>query len=289
MNFSSAFRYPFQNFAKVMSIVLVLTIGFAVFIAMMINSYDWSPLLAYVDGVETIESTAETFQPINGTTISGLIGLLLVAVVSGFWLSGYSINVVSSVMRNEEWMPAIDFARNFMDGARLFVSSVAYWLFFIVLVVVLAVAASIVGPFDGFGRFFYLASAVFAVAAVCIMGWGYLVGMARFAAEGDYKASWQIWRNMRMARANPRAGLVLLLYMIALSIIYGVIRGIADGIFGGIIGSNIFAGITLSIIIYYVFNLMQHFSTQHLIAQYATEIGIGGDQFDPDKDKVDFV
>ena len=30
MNFSSAFKYPFHNFAKVMSIVLALTIAFAV-------------------------------------------------------------------------------------------------------------------------------------------------------------------------------------------------------------------------------------------------------------------
>ena len=291
MNFSNAFRYPFRNFAKVMSIVLVMTIAIAVFIAMLINSHDWSPLLAHMYGFETLEPTTETLQPLNSTAISGIFGLLLAAVISGFWLSGYSIEVIRSIMRNEEWMPAIEFGRNLKDGFYLFVSSVAYWLLFMVLVVVLAVAASIVGSFDGFGRFFYLAAAVFALAAVCIMGWGYLVGMARYAAEGDYKASWQVWRNMRMARTNPRTGFVLLLYMIALSIIYAVVRGIVDGIFGGITGANLFAGITVSIIIYYVFNLMQHFSTQHLIAQYAVEIGIGDDRYGPDLDdeKVKYV
>ena len=117
------------------------------------------------------------------------------------------------------------------------------------------------------------------------MGWAYFVGMARFAQEGDYWASWQIRRNMTIARSHWRMGGMLLVYMIFLSIIYGIVRGVVDGIFGGAVGM---LGITLSIIIYYVFNLMQHFSTQHLIAQYATEIGIAGDRYDPEKDKVDF-
>ena len=119
------------------------------------------------------------------------------------------------------------------------------------------------------------------------MGWGYFVGMARFAAEGDYKASWRIWENMGAARRFWKLGLRLVLYMIAFSVIYGSVRQIFDGIFGGMMGDNLLAGLTLSIIIYYVFNLMQHFSTQVLIAQYGHEMGIRSDHYDPEKDKVD--
>ena len=85
--------------------------------------------------------------------------------------------------------------------------------------------------------------------------------------------------------ANWRSGAALLAYMIFLTIIYGILRGIVDGITGGIGG--LMLGITLSIIIYYFFNLMQHFSTQHLIAQFATEIGLRGDHYAPEKTKVD--
>ena len=92
---------------------------------------------------------------------------------------------------------------------------------------------------------------------------------------------------MRVARNNWAKGLSLLLYMIAFSIIYGVVRSVVDGVFGGLLGMNLLAGITLSIIMYYIFNLMQHFSTQVLIAQYATEIGIRSDNYDSEKDKVD--
>ena len=281
MNFSSAFKYPFHNFAKVMSIVLALTIAFAVFCAMIVNSHDWTPLFAHLYEIEVADTSVNTFEALSGTTIIGIFGLVVVAIASGFWLSGYSIEVIRAVMREDEWMPAVDMSQNVKDGALLFVSSVVYWLLFIALIVVVAVGNLMLGGFVT------LALMVFAFVAICVMGWGYFVGMARFALEGDYRASWEIWKNMRTARENWRSGANLLLYMIALSIIYGIVRQIVDGIFGGLMGANLLAGITVSIIIYYIFNLMQHFSTQVLIAQYAGAINLRSDHYDPEKGKVD--
>lgn len=288
MNFSSAFKYPFRNFAKVMSIVLAMTIAFAVFTAMTLNSYDWTSLLAELIGHDLPDSYARTFQPLGGTTVTGIVGLLLVAVVSGFWTSGYSVEVVRAVMREQEWMPAVDFGRNVKDGAYLFASSLAYWALFVALIVVLAVVGGLLGEMVEFARAIVAFGSIACVfGAAFVMGWGYFVGMARFAAEGDHKASWRIWENMRFAWSNWQKGARLALYMIAFSIIYGIVRQIVDGVFGGLIGADLFAGFTLSIIIYYIFNLMQHFSTQVLIAQYAVEIGIRSDRYDPEKDKVD--
>lgn len=286
MNFSSAFKYPFHNFAKVMSIVLALTIAFAVFIAMILNSHDWSPLLAGLYGHDVSSASADHFQPLGGTTIVGIIGLIVVAIVSGFWLSGYSVEVIRSVLREDKWMPGGDFGRNVKDGAYLFASSVAYWLMFFALIIGLAVLYGVLGRVGVLSHLIGIGAVLFTVGAAFVMGWGYFVGMARFAAEGDYKASWQIKTNMRIARRNWRKGAALLLYMIAFSFVYGSVRQIVDGVFGGFMGANLLAGITLSIIIYYLFNLMQHFSTQVLIAQYASEIGIRSDHYNLDKDKV---
>ena len=202
MNFSSAFKYPFHNFAKVMSIVLALTIAFAVFIAMILNSHDWSPLLEELYGYGLADSYANTFEPLGGTTIIGIVGLIVVAIASGFGLSGYSIEVIRSVMREDEWMPVVDFGRNVKDGAYLFASSVAYWLLFIVLIVVLSVVYGLLGRVGFLGMIVAIGSVVLMVGAAFVMGWAYFVGMARFAVEGDYKASWQIWRNMRTAREH---------------------------------------------------------------------------------------
>lgn len=286
MNFSSAFKYPFHNFAKVMSIVLAMTIAFAVFIAMLLNSHDWSPFFAHMLDIETVDASAEVSVTLGGTTIVGIFGLLLVAIVTGFWLSGYSVEVIRSVMREDEWMPGVDFGRNVKDGAYLFASSFAYWVLLIALIIVLAVVAAVVGRVAILGALVKIGAIPFTIGVAFVMGWGYFVGMARFAAEGDPKASWQIRNNMRIARDNWRKGAALVLYMVALSVIYGIVQQIVSGVFGGLLGANLLAGITLSIIIYYLFNLMQHFSTQVLIAQYAAEIGIRSDNYNPDKDKV---
>ena len=286
MSFSSAFRYPFQNMAKVLSIVLVLTIAFAVFIGLMLNSHDWSHLLAQIYDLDPNEYVIGEPKPMGATPILGALGLIVVAVVSGFWLSGYSVEVIRSIWNEVEYMPDIDFGRNLKDGFHLFLSSVAYWILFVVLLAVETIVLQVTGSLGAINALLVIVAVAVTVITGAVMGWAYFAGMARFAAEGDHRAVYQIRRNMRIARGNWTNGAGLLVYMIALSIIYGVVRGIVDGIFGGVMGM---LGITLSIVIYYVFNLMQHFSTQHLIAQYAVQIGIGGEEYDAGKAKVDFM
>ena len=162
MNFSRAFKYPFQNFAKVMSIVLALTIAFAVFIAIILNSHDWSPLFESLYGLESPVGDDYLSEPFSGSTVIGVVGLLVVAIVSGFWISGYSVEVIRSVMRDEEWMPPIDFGRNVKDGAYLFLSSVAYWILLIIMIAFVAVVAGFVGAYYTvlFGRFITMALSI---------------------------------------------------------------------------------------------------------------------------------
>ena len=175
------------------------------------------------------------------------------------------------------------------DGFYLFLAGLAYGLLFAALALVMFTFLGLTGSADGLNLIVVLASLIVTVVAVAIMGWAYLIGMARFAAAGERKASWQIFLNLRLARENWRGGAKLLLYMIALTLIYGVVRSLVDTALGGFTGSFGMAGIALSIIIYYIFNLMQHFSTQHLIAQFATEIGISSDYYHPEKEKHDLV
>ena len=283
MSFSSAFKYPFNNFAKVFSIVLVLTIAFAIFLGLLLNSHDWSPLVAQLYGLDPTVYDIGTPGPISGSAAAGLLGLVVVAIVSGFWLSGYSIEVIRSVVSDIEYMPDVEFSRNLKDGFYLFLSSVVYW---VILIVILVVLMFVLQAVESIGVLHLLVATVgffFTVAAMCLMGWAYFIGMARFALEGEHRASWQIRRNLELSMANWRSGASLLVYMIFLSIIYNILRGIVDGILGGVGGLMI--GVTLSVIIMYFFNLMQHFSTQHLIAQFATEIGLRSDNYDPEKRK----
>lgn len=289
MKFSRAITYPFQNLPKVISIVLVLTIALSICLGLIINSYDWSPLVAMLYGIDLGASYSNELQPFSWSTWFGLMGLLVVAVVSGFWLSGYSVEVVRSVMNGIETLPAIQFGRNLKDGFYLFIAGVAYGLLFAGLMLVAYAFLGLTGAADGMNLIVILASAIVAIAALALMGWAYLIGMARFAAEDDRRAAWQIFRNISLARENWRSGLTLLLYMIALTLIYGVVRSLVGAALGGFTSGFDMVSIALSIVVYYIFNLMQHFSTQHLIAQFATEIGISADYYNPEKDKVKFA
>ena len=284
MSFSSAFKYPFNNFAKVFSIVLVLTIAFAIFMGLMLNSHDWSPFLAELYDLDPAMYDIGDSQPMSGPAILGVFGVIVVAIVSGLWLSGYSVEVVRGVMNDVEFMPEIEFARNLKGGFYLLLSSIAYWALLILILAVEIILVRITSSLGVLGTLAAVASAIFTVGALCLMGWAYFIGVARFAAEGDHRASWQIRRNLELSKQNWRSGASLLLYMIFLSIVYNIMRGIVDGIFGG--AGGLMVGITLSIVIYYFFNLMQHFSTQHLIAQFANEIGLRSDSYAPEKAKM---
>ena len=273
MNLPSALRYPFVNFAKVFSIVLVMTIAMALFTGLLFNAVDFDGIFAALanwDGVSHLDMPEIAF---GGNAIMGLAGILAVAIVSGLWLSGYSVAVLRALMRGERLLPAIELGRDMTDGAYLFVASLAYGLLFVALIVVEVFALGILGQIGFLAGLFGMAAFALTIAAMAVMGWAYFVGMARMAAEGNQRASWQLRYNMGVARQNWKWGAFLLMYMFLLTMLYGVVSSIVDGVFGGLMGA---AGMTLSIILYYFFNLMQHFSTQHLIAQYAEAIGIGG-------------
>ncbi len=272
MNFSSALRYPFVNFAKVFSIVLVMTIAMALFTGLFFNSFDlegFEAAFANWDGTNHLDMPD---LALAGTAVTGVLGMLAVAVVSGLWLSGYSVSVLRALLQDDQQLPAIQLGRDLVDGVYLLVAAIGYGLLFVALVIVEVAVLGITSGLGIINGLLGMAGFLLTIAVAAVIGWAYFVGMARMAAEGQQRAAWQLRRNMLIARQNWRWGAFLLLYMILLSLGYGVFSSLAGSVFGGLTGA---AGATLSIILYYFFQLMQHFSTQHLIAQYAVAIGIG--------------
>ncbi len=280
MTFSAAFRYPFQNFAKVLSIVLVLTIAFAACIGLLLNSQDWSQLTECITGQHS--SCLAPIFIADATALLGLLGLVVVAVAQGFWLSGYSVETIRALMHGDESLPALKMSRNIKDGFYLFLSSVAYWLLFAGALGAFALLISWTQASGLYGAILIFAAISTGLFLACVFGWAYFIGMARFAIERDYRTCWQLRRNLRLARQQPRAGSALLFYMLVLSIVYGAFRSVVEVVLGGFVGSGLMTSIALTIIVYYFFNLMQH-----LIAQYALAVKIGDDYYNPKKDKVD--
>ena len=289
MDFVTALKYPFNSIAKVFSIVLVMTIAFALCLALIIGSYDWSSLAEAVSSginealgaVETSAEPAASHELLNeeqmeglgvglGRAALGLLGLVIVSIVGGFWFSGYSVDVVRAVMDGRDVLPAVEFGRNMRAGFTLFLSAVLYGLLFIVYLIV-------VGLLSNLGGLVVFAAVIAAIPLLCLLGWGYYIGMARYAAEGDPGAVFQILENMKTARANIGPGVSLVFFQLVLGFIYNIGTRVLDGLINGIAGAGVLlTALVISAIVFFALNLFQHFSAQHLIAQYAMRIGIDG-------------
>ena len=285
MSFSRAFKYPFHNSAKVISIVLVMTIAFVVCVALIANSADWSPYLQSAYAASAFSDVASQDE-MNAGMFVGFLGLLAVAVFGGFWMNGYSIAAVGEVMNGNDTLPGIDVGANTRQGFWLFLSSLVYALLNIVVWIGVGLVAAVAGSI---GSLFNILTLIALFAALILIsipsGWAYFIGMARYADDGDRSALFDIGNNMRIARQNASTGIHLVLRFVGLTIIYGIVRTIVEGLLGGIAGSDIVVAAALAVSIYFFFNLFHHFSTQHLIAQYALAVGVG--QGGPDIEYVE--
>ena len=291
MDFTAAFKYPFNNAAKVLTIVLAMTIAFALCLALIVNAYDWNGLAEDVNsmivtGVEMSEEhpsgdvLERVFAGVSAATL-GLLGLIAVSIVGGFWFSGYSVDVVRSIMAGDDVMPAIDFGRSLRQGFVLFLSAILYALLFCVYLAVVALLAALLGNLGGL---IVIVAVIAAIPILFLMGWGYYIGMARYADTEDSGAVFQIMQNMKTARVNLGVSVALVFWQIVLTAIYNIASRLVNGVLDGIVGSGILlTGLVISMIVVFALNMFQHFSAQHLIAQYAMQIGI--DEQEPPKKK----
>ena len=287
MDFAQAFKYPFNNSPKVLSIVLTLTILITLCVVLIVSAQDWSSYLQLAEVHETMDHLGE-LDPISGAAVFGFLGILALMILGGFWLNGYSVEVIRAIMKNYETMPAVEIGANLRRGFWIFLSALCYGFVSMLLIIALVLIAGIfsslseaLGGIAGIGGFFVF------IAYVFVAGWAYFVGLTRYSRSDDRSALFAIMRNMRIARDHGRLSIRLSAYMIALMLLYGFVKSIADGLIGGFMGPDIVVAAAISILTYHAFNLFQHFSTQHLIAQYGLAIEAAGPDM-PSKEKLDY-
>lgn len=287
MDFERAFKYPFRNSAKVISIVLVMTIIFTFFIILIANSFDWAPHLRSFGYGGEVSVSGVSAEPGAGFVV-GLLGLLAFVILGGFWVNGYSLDVVRTVMNDNDTMPQVEVGTNLRKGIWVFLSGLWYGLAAIVVLGILAFIGSFGSAMGGLiGFFVTLALIAAGLAYVCLSGWGYLIGIAMYAMQEQREDLFAISRNFRIARENVGISFKLLACNVVLYFIYSVVRGILERLFGAAVGPDLVVAATLGFIIYFAANLFLHFSTQHLIAQYGLALELYEHEM-PGKEKLDF-
>jgi len=284
MDLSSALSYPFKSIPKVLTIALVCTISFVVFIAMLINSYDWTAYFEALNNYSSYGYMAPLDSPGSGF-IPSIIGLFAVMILQGVWLSGYGISVIRHVMEGFEALPKIDFWRNLRDGLSVVLASLLYgfvtFLFFFALLMGMGMFMS--PQVAALSFLVVIASMVITVVFVCLLGWSFLIGMARFAAYDDNNAIYQIVTNFGIARQNWKSSFSLMGYQILLGIIFWFAsQAINTGLqfttipfFGNSVNANsMLTVMVIFMVVSYTINIFQQFSSLHLVAQFGHKIGI---------------
>lgn len=278
MDIGSALRYPFSSVAKVMTIVLALSIALVICLALIANSADWTGWVQELQYMAEFpddwaaaheEAGADGMQSLAFPAGAGLglLLMLLVAVFGGFWFSGYSLDVMRAVMAEEEAMPEFRISDNLREGFQLFLACLAYGIVACVAGLVFVIVA-------GLGGVAALIGLVLMIVFCALLGWAYYVGMARYAVGEGVGALLAVVENIKTARLHWRKGLALTGWSIVLALVYKVASGLVDGLVGGMMAGDIVLDFAIFIVIYFAFNFFQHFSTQHLLAQYAMSIGI---------------
>jgi hypothetical protein len=307
MDFTSALLYPFKSIAKVLTIVLVITIAVAMFIGMLLNSYDW---VGFIRALQyNLSLYGSDYQPANpfpfyetpiGMFIPAIIGLFIVGIMTWLWSSGYSIRVIRHVMDGYEKLPNIQLGKDMMTGIYLFLLNLFYGvIFFVFLIAVGILAALFTGSNSGGGLSSLIVLGAFFVSIplLILMGWAYFIGMARYAADDDRSALFQLGTNLSIARQNVKISFSLTGYLVLLGLTFLFVSQFASNVLQlfatPFFGSNqdqtsILIAIVGSFMMSLALNIVQEFSRMHLVAQYAYHIGLYDDFDDYDGKKVDF-
>ncbi len=117
---SDALTYPLNNIkALVIYIILGIILGIAVG--------------GTAIGVATGVALKNPFTAIG----SGIIGLII-ALIIGFVISGYQLDIVKFGINRDAGSPGIDIVRQFINGVKLFVVQIVYYIIPIIIGAILA-------------------------------------------------------------------------------------------------------------------------------------------------------
>ena len=119
--FKDALAYPVNNIkALLIYAVLGIILGIATI------------------GTVTAISVSYAAENILALIGSGILGII-VALIIGFLISGYELDIVKYGIQRDEGAPAIDFIRQFINGVKYFVVSIVYMIIPIVVASLLAI------------------------------------------------------------------------------------------------------------------------------------------------------
>ena len=198
---SDAIRYPFSDITK------FLMVG----------------VLALLAGI------ANLIYP-NGTDNTIMMVLLtLIGVIFGVILSGFCLDVIRKGIHHSNEIPSINPAENLIDGIKVIIIEIVYYI----IPLIIAAVLGLLGGFVGAGLNQVSAGTAFAVIValivVIIFSILEIVAIARFADTGDLGAAFNFGEIFEYAK---RIGILNIILFTIVTIILAVVLSIVLGLLG---------------------------------------------------------
>ncbi|MDO5859414.1 DUF4013 domain-containing protein [Methanobrevibacter sp.] len=153
--FSDALMYPLNNIkALIIYVILGIILGIA------------------IAGTIGAIAASAALNNVLAAIGSGVIGIII-ALLIGFMISGYQLDIIKYGINREDRGPEIDFVRQFINGVKLFVVNIVY---FIVPIIIGAILAII---------FQHWLSSVLTTILFIIFGLAAIMGQCRLAKSED--------------------------------------------------------------------------------------------------------
>nr|WP_295000515.1 DUF4013 domain-containing protein [uncultured Methanobrevibacter sp.] len=152
--------------------------------------------------------------------IGGIIGLIFTLI-----LSGYSLDIIKYAFDNSDEYPMIDIAANFVDGVKVLIINIIYFIVPIFITLILAVITGAIGAglnhlFTGLGI-----AAIISMIVFIIFGIFEVIAIARFAETGRldeaFKFGAVIEDIQRIGFAKVIAFLIIAVIIIAIAAVIG--------------------------------------------------------------------
>ncbi len=203
--------------------------------------------------------------PFRGQGVFGKIvtaGLLMIIPLVNFFgafvLLGYGVKIIANVLAGDENLPEFDIMQDFGRGIMAFLAALIYM---IPIIIVYAILAVLFGDGRGGMSSIGVILSLLTIPLSFALGLAVMVALSRFAVEGESGVLFAFTENFQLAFGNLGAGLE---YFVN-AILFGIILGILVGI-----------GFLLLVIPGLVIAIAGQFAQYHLVAQYASRLGIGG-------------
>ena len=216
---TDALTYPLQNIkALVIYIILGIILGLAV----------GGTVAGIVAG-----SAANNALAVIG---SGIIGII-VALILGFFISGYQLDITKYGIERSSAGPEIDFVRQFINGVKLFVVTIVYMIVPIIISAILAVI------FQN-----WLSTVITAILTI-IFGLALIMGQCRLAKTEDLGYALSIGEAVGDL---SKVGILKVIVFVILVVVISFILLFVVGLIGQ--WNNIVGGILMGILgVYLVF------------------------------------